>query len=348
MRIIFFGTPDFAVPSLQRLLTRPEFEVVAVVTQPDRRRGRGSAMIASAVKQVAIEAGVPVWQPTRVKKDEDTLTRLRDAQADAFVVVAYGQLLSAEILQMPRLGCVNAHGSLLPAYRGAAPIQRSLADGVTETGIDTMLMDVGMDTGPLLLRAKTDVPLLDNADSLAHRLALLAADLLPETLLGLDEGDLEPQPQDHDRATAAPPLRKEEFVLRWDQPTLTLHNAIRGFFPHCVAQFRGASLKVLATAPLGPDYWDGLPFEFSVLEHDWPALERQFESVPHRDRPGTVVAVVKNIGPIVRTQDGYLLLRKVIPAGKRLQSGWDFANGLHLEPGEMLEELVGDRVAEMV
>ena len=344
MRIIFFGTPAFAVPSLERLIDRPEFDVVAAVTQPDRRRGRGSATIPSAVKEAAIAAGVPVWQPDRVKSDGDTLERLRQAEADAFVVVAYGQLLSLEILQMPRLGCINAHGSLLPAYRGAAPIQRSLADGVPETGIDTMLMDVGMDTGPLLLRAKTDVPLLDNADSLADRLAMLAADLLPETLIGLNDGELEPQPQDDDRATKAPPLRKHEFAIDWNRTTLELHNQIRGLFPNCVAQFRGASLKILATAPLGPEYWDGLPFEFSVLEHDWPALEGQFATVPDRDRPGTVVAVVKNIGPIVRTLDGYLLLRRVIPAGKRQQSGWDFANGMHLQVGEVL----GDRVAEMV
>ena len=144
MRIVYFGTPQFAVPSLQTLIAHPDFEVVAVVTQPDKRRGRGKQVMPSPVKAIATEANRPVWQPARIKKDAETLETLAAAQADAFVVVAYGQILSAQILALPRLGCVNSHGSLLPQYRGAAPIQWSLYHGEPTTGVTTMQMDAGM------------------------------------------------------------------------------------------------------------------------------------------------------------------------------------------------------------
>jgi methionyl-tRNA formyltransferase len=143
MRVVFFGTPQFAVPSLERLDNHPEFEVLGVVTQPDKRRGRGNQLTPSPVKAVALTHQLPVWQPKRVKKNAETLTQLRQTEADVFVVVAYGQILSQEILDMPKLGCINVHGSILPKYRGAAPIQWCLYHGETETGITTMLMDAG-------------------------------------------------------------------------------------------------------------------------------------------------------------------------------------------------------------
>lgn len=334
MRLIFFGTPDFALPSLQTLLDRPEFEVLAVVTQPDRRRGRGKQLAASPVKELAQAAGLPVWQPKRLKKDATILDKLRQSAADAFVVVAYGQLLSPEILALPRLGCINAHGSLLPAYRGAAPIQRSLVAGEPRTGIVTMLMDAGMDTGPMLLRDEVAVGLLDNAEDLGHGLALLAAGLLPDTLLGLDRGEIEPEPQDDRRATYAPPIDKAEYELDWSQPAIALHDKIRGFYPNCATAFRGKSLKIAGTAPLGPAYWDRLPPEFNLLERDWAVLEPQFQQAG--GGPGAIAGIVKHVGPVVQTGDGFLLLRRAIPAGKRPQSGWDFANGMHLQIGERL------------
>ncbi|NER02337.1 MAG: methionyl-tRNA formyltransferase, partial [Okeania sp. SIO3C4] len=204
MKIIFFGTPQFAVPTLEKLLTRPEIEVVAVVTQPDKRRGRGNKLIPSPVKSLAVSHSVPVWQPRRVKKHTKTLNLLRQAQADVFVVVAYGQILSAEILDMPKLGCVNVHGSILPKYRGAAPIQWSIYHGEKETGNTTMLMDVGMDTGPMLLKSIIPIGLLDNAASVVEVLAKDGAHLLWETLLKLEKGEIEPIVQDDSLATYAP------------------------------------------------------------------------------------------------------------------------------------------------
>ncbi|MEQ8957096.1 MAG: methionyl-tRNA formyltransferase, partial [Coleofasciculus sp. C2-GNP5-27] len=177
MNVIFFGTPQFAVPTLERLINHSDFNVLGVVTQPDKRRGRGNKLSSSPIKTLALTHQLQVWQPKRVKKHTETLSQLNQAGADVFVVVAYGQILSPEILDMPRLGCVNVHGSILPKYRGAAPIQWCLYHGETETGITTMLMDAGMDTGPMLLKAHTPIGLLDDAHQLAVRLSNLGADL---------------------------------------------------------------------------------------------------------------------------------------------------------------------------
>lgn len=331
MKIVFFGTPEFAVPTLQRLLDRPDCEVLAVVTQPDKRRGRGNQLIPSPVKTLALEHQRPVWQPERVKKDTETLDQLRQTQADVFVVVAYGQILSQEILEMPRLGCINVHGSILPQYRGAAPIQWCLYNGETETGITTMLMDAGMDTGPMLLKAYTPIGLLDTAQDLAKTLAEMGADLLVETLLKLERQEIQPIVQDSAQATYAPLIKKPDYSLDWSRPAIALHNQIRGFYPDCVATFRGNALKIIATAPLNSANWTQLPPELQALASDLPALSS------HGGRPGEVASIAKQMGPIIQTGEGLLLLREVQLAGKRPQSGWDFANGMRLTVGEVLE-----------
>ncbi len=332
LRIVFFGTPAYAVPSLERLIEHPDIDVVAVVTQPDKRRGRGNQLTSSPVKTIAVEHHVPVWQPNRVKRDAATLELLRNTNADAFVVVAYGQILSQEILDMPRLGSINAHGSLLPAYRGAAPIQWCLYDGVAETGVTTMLMDAGMDTGDMLLKGITPVHLLDNTLDLAKRLAALSADLLVDTLFKLDQGTVQPEPQQHEAATYARLIQKEDYRLDWQTSVIALHNQIRGFFPNCFTTIRGKTLKVTATVPL-----DGtpLPDELQPAIAEWQAVQAQWEQTPS---VGTIAAILKNEGPVVQTVNGGLLLRQVQLAGKRSQLGWDFANGMRLEVGERLGE----------
>lgn len=326
MKIIFFGTPLFAVPSLERLINHPEFEVLAVVTQPDKRRGRGSQLTPSPVKLKALEHQIPVWQPKRVKKHTDTLLSLQQASADAFVVVAYGQILSLEILQMPRLGCINGHGSILPQYRGAAPIQWCLYNGETETGITTMLMDVGMDTGPMLLKQSLPIGLLDNAVDLAQGLSSLTADLLVETLIKLNNRDIQPIPQDDTQATYAPLIKPENYQLDWSRSALALHHQVRGFFPNCGTQFREKDLKISATIPLGVE----LPPEYQELAQQWPRLSQL------SGKPGEIVHILKRFGPIVQTGEGLLLLQEVKLAGKRAQSGWDFANGTRIASGEIL------------
>jgi methionyl-tRNA formyltransferase len=330
MDVIFFGTPQFAVPSLERLLAHPDIQVLGVVTQPDKRRGRGNQLNPSPIKQVALAHQLPVWQPKSVKKDSETLEWLRTSNADAFVVVAYGQILSQAILDIPRIGCINVHGSVLPKYRGAAPIQWCLHNGDRETGITTMLMDAGMDTGPMLLKSVTSIGLLENFYELAARLADVGADLLIETLVKLQQQSIQPVPQDNAQATYAPLLKKEDYWLDWTKPAIALHNQIRGFFPNCSANFRGDALKITATTPIHPYHWHDLPPEFHIFEKDWPVLSQT------AGQPGAIVDVYKGLGPIVKTGDGFLLLREVQLAGKRPQSGWDFANGMRLTAEEVL------------
>jgi methionyl-tRNA formyltransferase len=330
MRVVFFGTPQFAVPSLERLVNHPEFEVLSVVTQPDKRRGRGNQLTPSPVKGVALTHQLPVWQPKRVKKNAETLTQLRQTEADVFVVVAYGQILSQEILDMPKLGCINVHGSILPKYRGAAPIQWCLYHGETETGITTMLMDAGMDTGAMLLKAYTPIQLLDNAHQLAQTLASSGADLLVETLLRLGQQEIQAIAQDESQATYAPLIQKSDYCLDWSRSAIDLHNQVRGFIPNCIASFRDKSLKIITTAPLDSAYLSQLPPELTVLEQELSSLAGESE------RPGEVMKIVKGIGPIIQTGEGLLLLREVQLAGKRPQSGWDFANGMRLTMGEVL------------
>ena len=329
MKIVFFGTPDFAVPTLSSLLSHPEFEVVGVVTQPDKRRGRGNKLMPPPVKDVALNHSLPVWQPPRIKKDAETLAKLREAEADVFVVVAYGQILSQKILDIPSLACVNVHGSILPKYRGAAPIQRCLFDGEKTTGITTMLMDAGMDTGPMLLKAFAGISLLDNADSLGDRLAEIGADLLVETLVKLRDDKVKAVVQNDAEATYAPMIKSADYVLDWSKSAIALHNQVRGFFPDCTTTFRGNSLKVMATVPVGPEYWLQLPPELRVLEREWPVLAKLSGA------NGEVVKVVKGLGAIVQTGDGLLLLREVQLPGKKVQSGVDFANGTRLAVGEI-------------
>jgi len=324
-KIVFFGTPEFAVPSLKRLMEHPAFSVAAVVSQPDKRRGRGAQLIPAPVKQVALTHQLPIWQPQRVKKDGETLQKLHDLRADVFVVVAYGQILSQQILDMPRLGCVNAHGSILPKYRGAAPIQWSLYHGEPETGITTMRMDAGMDTGPMLLEARTPIALLENFEQVAARLAAIAADLLVETLIKLEQHQIEPIPQDHDQATYAPLIQKPDYALDWSKPAIALHHQVRGFYPNCVATFRGEPMKVMATVPLLSEYLTQLPPELQPLVA---------EADPGNAPPGAIARLAKGLGPIIQTGTGLLLLRTVQPAGKKPQSGWDFVNGNRVAIGE--------------
>lgn len=304
MKIIFFGTPDFAVPSLTKLLRHEQIKVQAVVTQPDTRRGRGKDLQFSAVKALAIEHQLPIHQPEKLKKDPNTLSALAEMQADFFVVVAYGQILSAPILAMPKLACVNVHGSLLPKYRGAAPIQWSIVNGETKTGITTMRMDAGIDTGDMLLKAEVDILPTDHAQSLSDRLAVVGADLLLETLTKFHQ--ITPTPQDDRLSTYAPIIRKEDWELILSQPALDLHNRVRGFYPNCWLSFRGDRLKILATE-LAPD--DTTPM-------------------------GTITQIIKNQGFVIQTGRGGLLVKQLQPANKKPQSGWDFANGARLKVGE--------------
>ena len=331
MKVIFFGTPQFAIPSLISLIKHPKIEVKAVVTQPDKRRGRGSKMIPSAIKKVALEYNLPVWQPLKIKKDQDVLNKLKDSHADAFVVVAYGQILSKKILDMPKLGCINLHGSILPKYRGAAPIQWCLYNGETETGNTTMLMDKGMDTGAMLLQENTQINLLDNAHKLAENLSQTGASLLIETLFKLEKKEINPIPQNNNQATYASLIQKSDYELNWNKSAIELHNQIRGFYPNCYSYFRGKKLKIIETIPLVKKY-------ISQLSSEYDCLVKQYTDLSELKRQNSeVIAIVKKWGAVIQTADEYLLLKEVQLSGKKPLSGWDFVNGNHLKVGEILD-----------
>lgn len=322
MRVVFFGTPSFALPTLQILLDRSEFQVIGVVSQPDRPQGRGRKLLPTPVKALAQQAQLPIWQPHRLRKSTQVLETLEALQADVFVVVAYGQILSPRVLAMPRLGCVNVHGSLLPAYRGAAPIQWSVAHGETETGITTMLMDRGMDTGDMLLQAKVTIPPDQTAGELAEILAPLGANLLAETLIQLEAAQIAPIPQIEEQATYAPLLTTQDFHLDWTRSATQLHNQIRAFYPQCFTGFQSSV--------------DAEVIRLRILRSEPPP---EHPTTSPAGQPGQVVEIVKGVGFWVKTGAADLKITQVQLAGKKAQSAWDFVNGVRLEPGRVFVPL---------
>ncbi len=247
MRVVFMGTPDFAVPSLQKLLDAG-FEVCAVYTQPDKPKGRGHKLQAPPVKELALRHEIPVFQPASLRKEE-VQQELQSFQPDVIVVVAYGKILPKAVLDLPRLGCINVHGSLLPKYRGAAPIQWTVINGDGTGGVTTMFMGEGLDTGDVLLKAETPVGAEETAGQLFDRLKDLGADLLLETLEKLERGKLTPVPQNEEDATHAPMLSKELSVIDWSKPARELHDLIRGLnpWPSAYSYLDGKKLKIHAS-----------------------------------------------------------------------------------------------------
>ena len=249
MRIVFLGSGTFAIPSLEALLGAGH-EVAAVVTQPDKEKGRGRALAPPPVKPVALAHGLTVLQPRRVKEPA-AQDAIRALAPEVQVVVAYGQILPISVIEIPPRRTVNVHGSLLPRYRGAAPVQWAIVNGETETGVTTMLIDEGLDTGPTLLRRSTPIGPEETAAELEPRLAAIGAELLIETLAGIGTGALKPAPQDHGQATLAPIIKKEDGRLDWTLPADALARRVRGFhpWPGTFTIWRGQPLKVLRARP---------------------------------------------------------------------------------------------------
>jgi methionyl-tRNA formyltransferase len=261
MRVVFCGTPQFAVPTLKYLLTQPEFEIVAVLTQPDRPSGRGMHVSLSPVKEAALAAGLPVHQPEKVRAPEPKALLERLAP-DCMVIIAYGQIIPAALLTIPKHGWINLHGSLLPKYRGAAPIQWAIANGETKTGLTTMRIDAGMDTGELLLQREMEIGSAETTPELAARMADAGAPLMAETLRVIAAGALTPRAQNHADATYAPLLKKEDGRVDWKRSAAEIYNRMRAFtpWPGTYTTFRGrvchiviepASKEVSTTAPPG-------------------------------------------------------------------------------------------------
>jgi methionyl-tRNA formyltransferase len=245
LRVVFFGTPEFALSSLRLLLADPNIRVEAVVTQPDRRRGRGQHVSASAVKDFALDVGIYLYQPEKIR-DESVVTFFRRINPDAVIIIAYGQKIPQSLLEIPRLGWINLHGSLLPKYRGAAPINWAIANGETRTGVTTMQVEATMDTGPILLQHEIEIGPDETAPELSRRMAQAGAPLVIDSLLRLDRGEILPRAQDNALSSHAPLLKKEDGNLDWSLPAAQLYNRVRGFdpWPGAYTYFRGPQCRI--------------------------------------------------------------------------------------------------------
>jgi methionyl-tRNA formyltransferase len=309
MRLVFLGTPQFAVPTLERIVEAGH-EVLTVVTQPDRPKGRGQQTAAPPVKQAALRLRLPVYQPERVRRPE-AVEYLCALAPEIMVVVGYGQIIPQRVIDIAPRGIVNVHASLLPKYRGAAPIQWAIVTGERVTGVTTMQIDAGLDTGDMLMKAQTEIGPEENALELSERLAAMGADLLVKTLDRLAAGDLIPVKQDAAQATYAPILKREDGWIDWSQPAQTIHNRVRGLdpWPGAYTQFRGQTLHIWKTR-LGSA---GLLSE----------------------PPGSIVSVKPLI---VNCGSGALELLELQLAGRKRIFATDFANGQRLNENEILGE----------
>jgi methionyl-tRNA formyltransferase len=308
LRIVFCGTPEFAVPSLRRLAERPEFSIEAVITQPDRPRGRGQHVGSSPIKETALEIGLHVFQPETIKS-ESSQEFLKRVSPDAVVIIAYGQIIPARLLTIPRLGWINLHASLLPHYRGAAPIHWAIANGETITGLTTMQIDAGMDTGPTLLHHEIEIGPDETAPELSARMSTIGGDLIAESLLRFDRGEISPAPQEQENASYAPILKKEEGRIAWERPAQQIYNRIRAFTPwpgsYCI--FRGQTC------------------------HLWGRPETRGAGGANM-APGEIVPSAKEIF-VVCGEGTWLRLESVQIDGRKKISAGEFANGARITPG---------------
>jgi methionyl-tRNA formyltransferase len=307
LNLVFAGTPKFAVPTLEKLV-ETGFNVRLVVTQPDRPRGRGMEMTASPVKQSALRLSLAVTQPDRIKNNEDFRTRLTELKPDAIIVVGYGRIIPQWMIDLAPLGSLNVHASLLPKYRGAAPIQWAIANGETVTGVTTMRIDAGLDTGDILLQREHPVGSEDTAESIAPKLAAVGAELMLETLAGLRAGMIRGRAQDQAQATLAPILKKEDGQIEFHRSATEIWNRLRGFqpWPGAFTTFRGKSLHI----------WSARPADANT-----PLGEIRLED-------NRLL-----VGCGSRTS---LELLEVQVEGKKRMSAHDFMNGYRLQDGERL------------
>ncbi len=315
MRIVFCGTPSFAVPTLKHLLAQTDFEIVGVITQPDRPRGRGQEVSFSPVKEAALAANVAVHQPEKIRAPESEAL-LQKLAPDCVVIIAYGQIIPARLLPIPNLGWINLHASLLPKYRGAAPINWAIVNGETRTGVTTMRIDAGMDTGEMLLQREIEIGPQETAPELAARMSESGAPIMAETLRGLAAGSIAPKPQEHAKASYAPMLKKEDGRIDWKQPAKEIYNRMRGFapWPGAYTTFRGQTCHVWAE-PVSKEGDVALP------------------NGAGGGVPGTLFSE-KNELFIWCGDTTVLCLRLVKVEGRKPVKATDFANGARLKSGE--------------
>lgn len=325
MRIIYMGTPGFAVPPLRRLLESQQHQVVAVVTQPDRPVGRGQKMHTPPVKELALEHHLPVLQPEKIKKTNFDQA-LSIYAADIIVVVAYGRIIPPEVLNLPKYGCLNIHASLLPRYRGAAPIQWAIINGEHHTGVTIMQLDEGLDTGNIIAFEQVEILDDDDHQSVSNMLSVLGADLIIKVLDRIEaSGKVESVPQDDTRATMAPLLEKKDGLINWGMTNEEIICRIRGLqpWPTAFSFLHGRAWKFLKAEP----FLDSSGLVFSEQR------DEQGRLLPGKD-PGSVTAMIKGKGFTVKTGDGHLLVTLVQPPNKKAMGSLDAMNGKLVKKGD--------------
>lgn len=362
MKVLFWGTPAYAVPSLEALAAAGH-ELVGVVSQPDRRRGRGKELLPSPVKARALELGLPVVTPQRIRREPELQAQLAALGADVYVVVAFGQILPPQVLAQPAFGCWNGHGSLLPRWRGAGPIQWSLIEGDATTGVGIMAMEEGLDTGPVLLERAIPIGLLENAQQLGARLARLTGELLVEALPRIEAAGPGPEaerlerlgvrPQPEQGLTYARLLAKADFAIDWSASGLAVHRRVMGLYPGANTSWQGQRLKLLATEPLVRRLAAQLSPEAAALAERWglPAatpLETPADAsggnspaagqdaAPAAPAPGTVLAVAEGTGLVVATGGCPVLIREAQLEGRRASAGQALLQQLGARAGDRL------------
>ncbi len=309
MNIIFMGTPDFAVPSLKRLIE--EHNVTAVFTQPDRPKGRGNKISITPVKEIALKNNIPVYQPLKIKSDPEAVEAIRKLNPDFIIVVAFGQILPKEVLEIPKYGCINLHASLLPKYRGAAPVNWAIIEGESKSGNTTMLMDAGLDTGDMLLKSEVEIGEKMNSGELHDILMNEGAELLIKTVKGVASGEILPEKQDDSKSCYAPMLDKTVSKLDWNNESRVIFDKIRGLSPKpsALTNYKNVTIKV---------------------------YEAEIGSRKSDKNPGTILEVSRE-GIEVSTKDGSLILTKIqFPGGKPLTVD-EYIKGNSIEKGVVLE-----------
>ncbi|MCK5912732.1 MAG: methionyl-tRNA formyltransferase [Desulfuromusa sp.] len=307
LRTVFMGTPEFALASLEGLL-RFGVNLVGVYTQPDRPKGRGKKLAASPVKKLALEHEIPVFQPQKLR-DPVAVKELQELQPDLIIVVAYGQILPKAVLDIPRYHCINVHASLLPKYRGAAPINKAIIDGETETGVTTMLMDVGLDTGDMLVKINLPIGTNETAGQLHDRLALVGRKALEETLQQLCDGTLTSEQQDDELTCYAPMMKKEDGLIDWQRAAIEIHNQVRGLDP-----------------------WPGA---YTYLDEDVLKIAATAVEEGVSGEPGTIVSADKT-GVRIACGDGTLVIGELQLPGKKRLAAMNFLSGKPLFVGTLL------------
>ena len=327
MNILFMGTPDFAEKSLEKIYEAGH-NIMAVITNPDRPKGRGMKMIASPVKEYAIAKNIPVYQPEKVRNNTEIIETIKELNPEVICVVAYGKILPKEILEIPKLGCINVHGSLLPQYRGAAPIQWAVLNGDKTTGITTMYMDEGMDTGDMILKEEVEIGENETTGELWERLAEIGGNLLVKTLEQIENGTAPREKQGED-FTVAPMLSKEMAKINWEEKTAReIKNLVRGLNPimGTYSFLNGKKLKIWKVETLSNE-------EFMTKYEEFKEYKQKFEDIAY----GVIIYIDKKDGIYIKAKDGIVLLLEVQAENAKKMNVQDFLRGNKIEVGEVLE-----------